>query len=144
MVKTILILALVQRDLRISKTRMLGNCLCIYFNKITILKGGLVNDLKTMLKSIHQISAFKVFFFFLNFGKISGFFTHFLQILLTEISSKMAMIFFYHQNSILYEFLKYRTTLKPRSRYVNACAIHPSLNMILAPTEQGGLASSFE
>ena len=42
---------------------------------------------------------------------------HFLQILLTEISSKMAMIFFYHQNSILYEFLKYRTTLKPRSRY---------------------------
>ena len=59
-----LILALVQRDLRISKTRMLGNCLCIYFGKIAILKRGLVNDLKTMLKSIHQISAFKVFFIF--------------------------------------------------------------------------------
>ena len=59
-----LILALVQRDIRISKTRMLGNCLCIYFAKIGILKGELANDLKTMLKSIHQISAFKVFFIF--------------------------------------------------------------------------------
>ena len=68
-----LILALVQRDLRISKTRMLGNCLCIYFAKIGILKGELANDLKTMLKSIHQISAFKVFFIFKMLKKSQDF-----------------------------------------------------------------------